>query len=76
MRFLGQEKAAGGLAPSKTPPQGQEPFPVAPVTKETLRQQGHDGSKRAGQELRGAAELQREKDLHRIARELGKGWEG
>ena len=62
---------------------------MAPVTQETPRQQDHDGSKtaewernqRAGQELKAAVEVQalqsqREKDLHWISKELGKGLEG
>ena len=53
---------------------------MAPVTKETPRQQDHGGSQRAEQELRDAVELrvlksQREEDLHWIAKELGKGLE-
>ena len=53
---------------------------MAPVTKETPRQQDHGGSQRAEQELRDAVELhapklQREKDLHWISKELGKGLE-
>ena len=86
---LGQEKAGGGPAPNQTPPGEQKHFSVAAVAPETPRQQGQDGSKRAewerrrreDQELREEVEVQalksqREKDLHWISKELGKGLEG